>query len=74
MDLAAILAELRKPGRTLHRPRQLDAYWVDSGVGSMWDNRYVSGTRLTRAQVRRLESDGVIVLVGEFRYALAEGR
>lgn len=74
MDLPAILAELRKPGRSLHRPPKLDAYWIDSGVGSMWESRYVSGSRLTRAQVRRLENDGVIVLVGEFRYALAEGR
>lgn len=60
-----VLAALRR-GATLYRPPRLDHYYLDEAGR-------VGGGFLSRARVRRLEREGVLVWVGVGRYGLAAG-
>ncbi len=52
-------------GGVLHRPHRLNVFYVRDRRGE-----YVSGTRITRTGIRRLEGAGEIVLAGVDSYML----
>lgn len=56
-----------RDGATLYRPPKLDRYYLDFGEGPAGNGS------LTPARVRKLEGEGVLEQVGEYRYALAKG-